>query len=205
MITCPQFIDLADSLFFVARKKFGHLSPLHVIHHSTLPILCWWGPRWEENYFENYSLKNIYFSLNNLQNQMLKSFTLTMVILPLSTKLNVHVISDLLVAARAGLDHFWTPGCTWWCTSTTSWPPVDPACRSISGGRGDASDDNDDCDKMMILMILLMMMIFQIPDNYADGPVCPCLPACSPGKYYSNSTNVQNNQLYSISRCGSRA
>ena len=45
MITCPQFIDLADSLFFVARKKFGHLSPLHVIHHSTLPILCWWGPR----------------------------------------------------------------------------------------------------------------------------------------------------------------
>ena len=37
--------------------------------------------------------------------------------------------------------------------------------------------------RMMILMILLMMMIFQIPDNYADGPVCPCLPACSPGKY----------------------
>ena len=40
-----KFIDLADSLFFVARKKFGHLSPLHIIHHSTLPLLCWWGPR----------------------------------------------------------------------------------------------------------------------------------------------------------------
>ena len=40
-----KFIDLADSIFFVARKKFGHLSPLHVIHHGTLPILCWWGPR----------------------------------------------------------------------------------------------------------------------------------------------------------------
>jgi len=40
-----KFIDLADSLFFVARKKFTHLSPLHIIHHGTLPWLCWWGPR----------------------------------------------------------------------------------------------------------------------------------------------------------------
>lgn len=40
-----KFIDLFDSFFFVARKKFGHLSALHVIHHSTLPWLCWWGPR----------------------------------------------------------------------------------------------------------------------------------------------------------------
>merc|ERR1712110_354656 len=40
-----KFIDLADSMFFVARKKFTHLSPLHVIHHGTLPLLCWWGPR----------------------------------------------------------------------------------------------------------------------------------------------------------------
>merc|ERR1719204_1518466 len=34
-----------DSVFFVLKKKFAHLSPLHVIHHSTLPFLCWWGPR----------------------------------------------------------------------------------------------------------------------------------------------------------------
>jgi len=40
-----KFIDLFDSFFFIARKKFGHLSALHVIHHSTLPLLCWWGPR----------------------------------------------------------------------------------------------------------------------------------------------------------------
>ena len=32
-------------MFFVARKKFSHLSPLHIIHHGTLPWLCWWGPR----------------------------------------------------------------------------------------------------------------------------------------------------------------
>ena len=40
-----KFIDLFDSFFFVLKKKFAHLSPLHVIHHSTLPFLCWWGPR----------------------------------------------------------------------------------------------------------------------------------------------------------------
>merc|ERR1712126_664393 len=40
-----KFIDLFDSVFFVLKKKFAHLSPLHVIHHSTLPFLCWWGPK----------------------------------------------------------------------------------------------------------------------------------------------------------------
>ena len=80
MITCPQFIDLADSLFFVARKKFGHLSPLHVIHHSTLPILCWWGPRWLQNFFKN--IKNIY---------LLKKFT--KIIDPMkSTKSSIKVL-----------------------------------------------------------------------------------------------------------------
>ena len=73
-----------------------------------------------------------------------------MVILPLSTKLNVRIISDLLVAARAGLDRSWTPACTWWCTSTTSWPPVDPACRSTSGGRG---------EELLLMMIIMMMMM----------------------------------------------
>ena len=38
-------------MFFVARKKFTHLSPLHVIHHGTLPLLCWWGPRWQIKWF----------------------------------------------------------------------------------------------------------------------------------------------------------
>merc|ERR1711990_1210442 len=32
-----KFIVLFDSFFFVLKKKFAHLSPLHVIHHSTLP------------------------------------------------------------------------------------------------------------------------------------------------------------------------
>ena len=40
-----KFIDLFDSIFFILRKKFDHLSPLHVIHHSTLPIFSWFGPK----------------------------------------------------------------------------------------------------------------------------------------------------------------
>jgi len=40
-----KFIDLLDTIFFIMRKKFNQVSALHVIHHSTLPWLSWWGPR----------------------------------------------------------------------------------------------------------------------------------------------------------------
>jgi len=40
-----KFIDLLDTIFFIMRKKFNQVSTLHVIHHSTLPFLSWWGPR----------------------------------------------------------------------------------------------------------------------------------------------------------------
>ena len=40
-----KFVDLLDTVFFIMRKKFGQVSSLHVIHHSTLPWLSWWGPR----------------------------------------------------------------------------------------------------------------------------------------------------------------
>jgi len=40
-----KFIDFFDSIFFILRKKFDHLSPLHVIHHSTLPFMSWFGPK----------------------------------------------------------------------------------------------------------------------------------------------------------------
>jgi len=41
-----KFIDFFDSIFFVLRKKYDHLSPLHVIHHSTLPFFSWFGPKY---------------------------------------------------------------------------------------------------------------------------------------------------------------
>jgi len=40
-----KFLDMTDTVFMVARKKNSHVSLLHVVHHSTLPILCWTGPK----------------------------------------------------------------------------------------------------------------------------------------------------------------
>ena len=38
-----KFIDYFDSLFFLLRKKFTHLSTLHVIHHGIMPLTAWSG------------------------------------------------------------------------------------------------------------------------------------------------------------------
>ena len=40
-----KFFDFADSIFFVLKKKFSHLSFLHVFHHGIMPLETWWGPR----------------------------------------------------------------------------------------------------------------------------------------------------------------
>jgi hypothetical protein len=40
-----KFLDLTDSIFFVLKKKFSHLSFLHVFHHGIMPLETWWGPR----------------------------------------------------------------------------------------------------------------------------------------------------------------
>ena len=36
-----------DSVFFVLKKKFGHLSFLHVLHHGIMPFETWWGVRFK--------------------------------------------------------------------------------------------------------------------------------------------------------------
>ena len=33
-----KFIEFADTLFFVLRKKFDHISTLHVVHHGIMPM-----------------------------------------------------------------------------------------------------------------------------------------------------------------------
>jgi elongation of very long chain fatty acids protein 7 len=38
-----KFVDFFDSFFFVLRKKFSHLSTLHVVHHGGLPLFVWLG------------------------------------------------------------------------------------------------------------------------------------------------------------------
>lgn len=41
-----KFIEMIDTLCFVARKKFTHVSFLHVVHHGILPMSVWPGARW---------------------------------------------------------------------------------------------------------------------------------------------------------------
>lgn len=38
-----KFTEFFDTFFFVLRKKFNHISTLHVIHHGIMPVSVWWG------------------------------------------------------------------------------------------------------------------------------------------------------------------
>jgi elongation of very long chain fatty acids protein 7 len=40
-----KFFDFADTIFFVLTKKNSHISYLHLIHHTTMPIYCYIGMR----------------------------------------------------------------------------------------------------------------------------------------------------------------
>lgn len=42
-----RYFDFFDSLFFVLRKKFTHLSVLHVTHHSIVPVIVWFAGKFE--------------------------------------------------------------------------------------------------------------------------------------------------------------
>lgn len=33
-----KFIEFIDTIFFVMRKKFDHISTLHVVHHGIMPM-----------------------------------------------------------------------------------------------------------------------------------------------------------------------
>ena len=54
-----KFIDYFDSLFFLLRKKFTHLSTLHVVHHGIMPLTAWSGVKYET--FFKKIIKLIYF------------------------------------------------------------------------------------------------------------------------------------------------
>ncbi|XP_058806777.1 elongation of very long chain fatty acids protein 7-like [Phymastichus coffea] len=38
-----KFVEFADTIFFVLRKKNDHISTLHVIHHGIMPMSVWFG------------------------------------------------------------------------------------------------------------------------------------------------------------------
>ena len=41
-----KFIEFADTFFFIARKKFGHVSKLQLIHHGMMPMFSFMLVRW---------------------------------------------------------------------------------------------------------------------------------------------------------------
>lgn len=41
-----KFIDFSDTIFFVLRKKDSQVTPLHVLHHSCMPLFCWIGVKY---------------------------------------------------------------------------------------------------------------------------------------------------------------
>ncbi|CAK8689261.1 unnamed protein product [Clavelina lepadiformis] len=38
-----KYIEFLDTIFFIAHKKFQHVSFLHVFHHSLMAFTWWWG------------------------------------------------------------------------------------------------------------------------------------------------------------------
>lgn len=42
-----RYFDFFDSIFFIARKKFSHLSLLHVSHHALVPSIFWFAGKLE--------------------------------------------------------------------------------------------------------------------------------------------------------------
>lgn len=38
-----KFTEFFDTLFFILRKKYQHVSTLHVIHHGCMPFSVWMG------------------------------------------------------------------------------------------------------------------------------------------------------------------
>ena len=40
-----KIIDMIDSVIFLLKKKYTHLSFLHIFHHGIMPFYTWWGPR----------------------------------------------------------------------------------------------------------------------------------------------------------------
>lgn len=41
-----KFVEFFDTIFFVLRKKDSHVSVLHVIHHSVMPMSVWIGVKY---------------------------------------------------------------------------------------------------------------------------------------------------------------
>merc|ERR1719322_1436113 len=93
-----KFSEFIDTFAFVARKKFSHVSTLHVIHHGVMPrtvrqkildgALKWKGPR-EGLTLQRFFKKSRYFSLlrEKLPLMLMPSHLTTTTLLPVRMSL----------------------------------------------------------------------------------------------------------------------
>ena len=44
-----KFLEFLDTFFFIARKKFTHVSRLQLIHHGIMPLFTFLSVRWIPN------------------------------------------------------------------------------------------------------------------------------------------------------------
>ena len=147
-----KYVDFFDSFFFLARKKFSHLSTLHVVHHCIMPFTSWFGIRLLWRFLDLLLL----FELRSLPGSgfmftlrwYFARATVTQLAIKLSgvllcanicrfANLRLYLFSGLLVADTPHSAASSTWGSTSSCTSTTSCPPWGPASRNTSGGRGE--------------------------------------------------------------------
>ncbi|KAI1293577.1 putative protein for very long chain fatty acid elongation [Halotydeus destructor] len=40
-----KLVELLDTVFFVLRKKYNQVTPLHMIHHTGMPLIMWWATK----------------------------------------------------------------------------------------------------------------------------------------------------------------
>ena len=40
-----KLVELLDTVFFVLRKKTRQITPLHMIHHTGMPLCMWWAAK----------------------------------------------------------------------------------------------------------------------------------------------------------------
>ena len=64
-----KIIEFADTIFMVLRKKNNHISNLHVIHHSVVPLSVWLGLK-----FEPLGPNNFFPLVNSLVHTVMYSY-----------------------------------------------------------------------------------------------------------------------------------
>lgn len=49
-----KFVEMADTLFFVLRKKNNQITFLHVFHHGIMPVSWWFGVKFVPGGFSTF-------------------------------------------------------------------------------------------------------------------------------------------------------